>query len=52
MTSARDEAANTDVGTLETIPSWIAARGYSAPGMTTRYLYPYEGLFTTGELGV
>lgn len=52
MVAARDEAANTDVGMLETIPSWIRARGYPTPGETVRYFYPYEGLFTPGELGV
>lgn len=50
--SAREEAANTDEGRLETIPSWITARGYGTPLSDTRYFYPSGALFNAGELGV
>jgi len=52
ITTAREEAANTDVGRLETIPSWLAVRGYGAPLSDTRYIYPSGALFNVGELGV
>jgi hypothetical protein len=49
---AREEVANDDVDRLDTIPSWIAARGYTGAMSTTRYFYPMGDLFSAGELGV
>lgn len=50
--SAREDAANTDVDTIETIPSWISARGYGMTQADTRFYYPFGSLFSSGELGV
>lgn len=40
---ARVEAANEGMNFYETIPDWIAARGYSNPG-DSRYYYPFGPL--------
>jgi hypothetical protein len=50
--SAREDAANTDTERLETIPSWISARGYGIAPTSTRYFYPLGDLFSAGALGV
>ena len=52
LLTAREDAANTDSEMMETIPSWISARGYSMTTNDTRYLYPLGSLFSVGELGV
>lgn len=49
---AREEAANDDVDSTESIPPWIAARGYTGTLNETRYIYPNGSLFSAGELGV
>lgn len=50
--TAREDAANTDMDTIQSIPSWIAARGYGFTTSDTRFFYPLGGLFSVGELGV
>lgn len=52
LTTAREDAANTDVEMIESIPSWISVRGYGGTLNSTRYFYPLGGLFSVGELGV
>jgi hypothetical protein len=44
--AAREQAANTNNEVNESIPDWIAARGYSGSGGQTRYFYPYGSLLT------
>lgn len=50
--SAREEDANNDVASTDTIPSWIQVRGYTGEISATRYFYPNGNLFSVGELGV
>jgi hypothetical protein len=42
---AREYAANSNNETFESIPDWIAARGYNTTN-APRYIYPYGGLLT------
>lgn len=50
--AAREENANTDMASVDTIPSWIQARGYTGTLLENRYFYPQGNLFTAGEIGV
>lgn len=49
---ARESAANTDVNEVDTIPSWIAVRGYATPVLDVKYYYPNGALFNAGAMGV
>lgn len=49
---ARAAAANDSVEKVDTIPDWIAARGYGNSPIETRYYYPSGALFTAGQIGV
>lgn len=49
---AREETGNVDMARVESIPPWIAARGYGTPMVETRYFYPHGELFSLGEIGV
>lgn len=49
ITTARVNAANTDVNMYETIPDWIAARGYSGNAPSTRFIYPSGSMLTVTE---
>lgn len=51
MMSAREDAGNTSNETLDTVPGWIAARGYSGSLGMSRYYYPLESLFSAGDIG-
>jgi len=50
--AAREEESNSSDNMVETIPEWIAARGYAVPASTTRYVYPYGRLFSVGDANV
>ena len=50
--AAREEESNSSDNMVETIPEWIAARGYAVPASTTRYVYPYGRLFSVGDVNV
>jgi len=41
IASAREGAANTNMSQLESIPDWIAARGYDGGFTRTKFLYPF-----------
>lgn len=43
--NARVSAANSNYEAHESVPDWIAARGYNS-GASTRYFYPYGGLLS------
>lgn len=45
--SARESAANTNDERLDSIPDWIAARGYSDSSSQIRYFYPFGALLTS-----
>lgn len=45
--SARETAANTSDERLESLPDWIAARGYIDVADRTRYFYPSGALLTS-----
>lgn len=42
--TARVNAANANVGSFETVPDWLSARGYAGSGPQGRYLYEYGSL--------
>lgn len=46
--TARQNAANEGDETYETLPDWIAARGYSMPS-TVRFFYPMGALLTSAN---
>lgn len=46
---ARVNAANTDENVYETIPDWIAARGYAGSAPNTRFIYPYGPMINALE---
>lgn len=49
--SARETAANTNSEpVLESIPDWIAARGFSDGGTQNRFFYPYGATLTLGNV--
>lgn len=50
--SAREENANNDMASVDTIPSWLQVRGHTDNLNATRYFYPNGNLFSVGELGV
>lgn len=50
--NARQNTANENVEQYETIPDWIAARGYAEAAPVTKFLYPYgPALSISGEPG-
>ena len=49
ITEARVNMANTDENVYETIPDWIAARGYAGTSPATRYIYPYGPMINALE---
>lgn len=46
---ARVNAANLDENTYDTVPDWIAARGYSGSVVPSRYFHPYSPLINVTE---
>lgn len=48
---ARQLEQNQSEGTLESVPDWIAARGYGGGYTQVRYIYPETPLLTLGGLG-
>jgi hypothetical protein len=49
--SAREAAANTSNEGFESIPDWIAARGYAGSQVqASRYIYPYGDLLTVASV--
>lgn len=48
---ARVNAANADFEVMESIPSWIAARGYAESAPANRYIYPYPPFLTISSAG-
>lgn len=49
---ARENAANTNDETFESIPEWIAARGYSGISPATRFIFPQGDLLSIGGFNV
>lgn len=49
---ARENAANTDDQTFESIPEWIAARGYTSIAPQTRFIFPQGDLLSIGGANV
>lgn len=47
---ARVNAANDEMNTLDTIPDWIAARGYAGSITSNRYFYPYGPMISVQEM--
>jgi hypothetical protein len=47
---ARDVAGNTSNEQFDSIPDWIAARGYSGTTVSQRYIYPYGDLLTVANV--
>lgn len=47
--SARETAANTNNERFESMPDWIAARGYSGSISSDRYFYPFGSLLTVAN---
>ena len=47
--SARETAANTSAEMHESVPDWIAGRGYSTAAVT-RFFYPYGGLLSLSSV--
>lgn len=45
--SAREAAANTDDERLDSLPEWIAGRGYTDTSSRARYFYPFGALLTS-----
>lgn len=48
--SARELAANTGENQYDTVPDWIAARGYAKQTPDQRYLFPYGPMISVSEL--
>lgn len=51
IAEARQLEQNLGEGTLESVPDWIAARGYAGGYTQVRYMYPETPLLTLGGLG-
>lgn len=47
---AREGEANTDNNEIDTVPSWLVARGYAENAPATRYYFPYGPMISTTEL--
>jgi hypothetical protein len=48
--SARESAANTSSEQLDSVPDWIAARGFTDASSQQRFFYPYGALLTTANV--
>lgn len=48
--SARELASNTGENQYDTVPDWIAARGYAGVAPSQRYLHPYGPMIALNEL--
>lgn len=48
--SAREAAANTNDERLDSLPEWIAARGYNDQSSRSRYFYPFGALLTSANV--
>lgn len=48
--SARETAANTNDERLDSLPEWIAARGYNDQSSRSRYFYPFGALLTSANV--
>lgn len=48
---ARVNAANADFEVFESVPSWIAARGYAESAPPSRYIYPYPPFLMVSSAG-
>jgi hypothetical protein len=44
---ARESAANMNEEQLDSLPDWIAGRGYCDVGSRSRFFYPFAGLLTS-----
>ncbi len=51
ITAARESAANTDDQRLDSLPDWIAARGYVDTTTAQRFFYPFGSLLTSANVG-
>lgn len=51
ITEARVVAANEEENQYDSIPDWIAARGYGGSVAVSRFLYPYGPMINAGEMG-
>jgi len=45
--AARESAANTNDERLDSLPDWIAARGYLNTSLNIRFFYPFGSLLTS-----
>lgn len=50
LMQARTQAANATMHSTDTIPDWIAARGYAESAPSTRFFYELGGLFAAGAI--
>jgi hypothetical protein len=50
--AARERAANTSNEQMESIPDWIAGRGYISNSPAQRYVYPYGDAFGSNAVAV
>lgn len=50
LLDARIADANSEMNTLDTVPDWIAARGYSGSYPSARYFYPNGPMISFSEL--
>jgi hypothetical protein len=48
--AARETAANTSDEKLDSLPDWIAARGYTDVAPRTAYFYPFGALLTSASV--
>ena len=48
--AARESAANTGEERLESLPDWIAGRGYTDVSNKSRFFYPFGALLTTANV--
>lgn len=48
--AARESAANTNDERLDSLPDWIAARGYTDVSSQTRFFYPFGSLLSSANV--
>jgi hypothetical protein len=48
--AARESAANMNDERLDSLPDWIAARGYTDASTQSRYFYPFGSLLTSASV--
>lgn len=49
ITNARVNDANANINEFDTIPDWLAARGYAGNAPNTRFYYPYGPMISVTE---